>query len=359
MKASEHLVLVGTSHRTATVAQRERLSLEVSRTAEFYSGLQTLPQVDESFVLSTCNRLEVYATVRGADAIEAVTRYLCDFNQIDRDEFEQIRQSQSDIDAVLHLFDVAAGIDSQIVGETEILGQVKDAYNLAIDQGAVGSTLNRLIQRSFQAAKWIRTHTALGEGQISTATVAVDLAIKIFGRLDRTRVLVIGAGEIGEKTVRALRSRGARTVTVTSRTEAAAEALAAKVGADAAPIDVVDHDLGTYDIVVSSTSSPDPVLTYARVESALKRRDRRPLFLIDLAVPRDIEPGTSGLDNVYLYNIDDLSEIASENLTQRKAEVARCRAILKERAGRAWSSIHGSTGGDAATRAQLSVRPSS
>ena len=358
MKAPEHLLLVGTSHRTATVAQRERLSLEVSRTAEFYSGLKTLPQVDESFVLSTCNRLEVYATVRGADAIEDVTRYLCDFNQIDRGEFELIQQRRSDLDAVHHLFDVAAGIDSQIVGEAEILGQVKDAYNLAIDQGAVGSTLNRLIQKSFQAAKWIRTHTALGEGQISTATVAVDLAIKIFGRLDRTRVLVIGAGDIGEKTIRALRSRGARTVTVASRTEAATEALAARVGADAAPIDAVNRELGTYDIVVSSTSSSEPVLTCAQVEAALKRRDRRPLFLIDLAVPRDIESGAGSLDNVYLYNIDDLSEIASENLTQRNAEVARCVAILEDRADRAWSSIRGFTGGDAAGRAEFSVRPS-
>lgn len=359
MKAPEHLILVGTSHRSATVAQRERLWLDVSRVAEFYSGLKTLPQVDESFVLSTCNRLEVYATVQGANAVETVTRYLCDFNQVDRREFEQIQQRYSDLDVVHHLFEVAAGIDSQIVGESEILGQVKEAYIVAINQGTVGSTLNRLIQKSFQAAKWIRTHTALGEGQISTATVAVDLAIKIFGRLDRTQVLVIGAGEIGEKTVRALRSRGAREVTVTSRTEAAAEALAASVGADSAPMDIVDRALGTYDIVVSSTSSPDPVLTCARVAAALKRRGRHPLFLIDLAVPRDIEPGASDLDNVYLYNIDDLSEIAAENLAQRKTEVARCRVIMEERARRVWSSIHPPGNSETKTRTELSVRPSS
>lgn len=359
MKVPEHLLLVGTSHRTATVAQRERLSLDVSRVAEFYSGLNALPQVDESFVLSTCNRLEVYATIQGANAVEAVTRFLCDFNQVDREEFEQIQQRHSDLDAVHHLFDVAAGIDSQIVGEAEILGQVKEAYILAIDQGTVGSTLNRLIQKSFQAAKWIRTHTALGEGQISTATVAVDLALKIFGRLDRTRVLVIGAGEIGEKTVRALRSRGAREVTVTSRTEATAEALAASVGADSEPIEVLDRTLGTFDIVVSSTSSPVPILTLARVEAALKRRGRHPLFLIDLAVPRDIEPGAGDLDNVYLYNIDDLSGIAAENLAQRNTEVARCRVILEERARRAWSAIHPPRISETGTRTELSVRPSS
>jgi len=339
MMHTERLKLVGANHETASVAQREQLSLDPSRSADFYAGLKSLPHADEVFVLSTCNSLEIYVTSDRAGLEESVIEFLCQYNRIDREDFRSMQMLSSNAEAVQHLFEVAASIDSQIVGEAEILGQVKDAYALAKSQKAVGPIMNRVIQKSFQAAKWIRTHTAIGEGQISIATVAVDLAIKIFGRLTKTRVLVIGAGEIGEKTVRALRNRGAQSVTVTSRTKETAESLAISAGAEAAPIEIIDRALGTFDIIVSSTSSRDLVLTRVGIEAALKQRHRRPFFLIDLAVPRDIDHRAADLANVYLYNIDDLAEIANENLVQRKAEVARCRTILKERALRTWSAV--------------------
>jgi len=340
MNLPGQLLLVGTTHHIASVAQRERLSIDRARIAAFYAGIESLPHVRECFLLNTCNRLEVYAHVERAEASESITGFLCEFNRLDREEFEAIQLRRLDLEAVTHLFEVVSGIDSQIVGEAEILGQVKEAYATATGQGAVGPVLNRLIQKSFQAAKWIRTHTAIGEGQISTATVAVDLATKIFGRLDRTRILVVGTGEIGGKTARALCSRGACTLTVTGRTEYKASMLAAAIGARSVPIEIIDHGLGDFDIVVSSTASPDPILSCTQIGRAMKQRALRPLFLIDLAVPRDVDPRSNDLDNVYLYNIDDLSQVASENLAQRKAEVTRCRAVLLERADRVWRSLN-------------------
>ena len=247
--------------------------------------------------------------------------------------------NSSNLEAAIHLFEVAAGIDSQIIGETEILGQVKNAYSIATRKGAAGPVLNRLVQKSFQAAKWIRTHTAIGEGQINVATVSVDLAIKIFGRLDQRRILVVGTGEIGEKTAKALQSPGATDLTVTSRRLETAETLAGRVGGRAVPLDVLDTGLAEFDIVISSTSAPTALLTRDKVDRSMGKRIHRPLFLVDLAVPRDIEAACGELNNVYLYNVDDLAAIAAENLSQRQAEVGRCRPILAERAERAWSSI--------------------
>jgi glutamyl-tRNA reductase len=358
MKLRGQLLLVGTNHHTASVGQRERLSLDATRTAEFYAGIRSLPHVHESFVLNTCNRLEIYANIEEVEAIETITRFLCDFNRLERNEFESIRFQRLDLEAVTHLFEVASGVDSQIVGEAEILGQVKEAYSIATKLGGIGPVLNRLIQKSFQAAKWIRSHTAIGEGQINTATVAVDLAIKIFGRLDRNRVLIVGAGKIAEKTARALRSRGARAVTVTSRRGNSAAVLAAAIGGDSVPIDVIDRELGTFDIVVSSTSSPTPVILRSQIDEAMKQRAHRPFFLIDLAVPRDIDPQSGDLGNVYLYNIDDLTEIASENLAHRKAEVTRCRAVLLERSDRVWRSIIPRSVEESMSPSEFRTRPS-
>jgi glutamyl-tRNA reductase len=259
-----------------------------------------------------------------------------------------MRMTSSGLETVRHLFEVAAGIDSQIVGEAEILGQVKAAYAEAGTRGAVGPVLNRILQKSFQAAKWIRTHTTIGQGQISTATVAVDLATQIFGRLDRTRVLVIGAGDISEKTARALQSRGAGDIMVISRRSETAGELASRVGATAATMKELDTHLAESDIVVSSTSSNSTLLTAEQAERAMRHRAHRPLFLIDLALPRDIDPACASRDNIYLYNLDDLARMAEENLSQRRAEVRRCRTVLSERAERLWDTIkpdpHSDTG---------------
>lgn len=339
MKAAEQLVLVGVSHRTASVEQREKLTIDPSQLDAIYDGFLTLEGVVECFILSTCNRLEVYATVEHPDSAAAISTTLCSRAGMDPADFAQMRMTSTGLETVLHLYEVAAGIDSQIVGEAEILGQVKAAYARAGKKGAVGPVFNRILQKSFQAAKWIRTHTTIGQGQISTATVAVDLATQIFGRLDRTRVLVIGAGEISEKTARALQSRGAGSITVTSRRSETAAELARKVGGEAAALEDLGAHLAESDIVVSSTSSPSAVVTGNQAERAMRHRAHRPLFLIDLAVPRDIDPACAACDNIYLYNLDDLARRAEENLSQRRAEVRRCRSVLAERAGRLWDTI--------------------
>lgn len=339
MNAAAQLVLVGVSHHTATVEQRERLALGSQQLEPFYDGLLAIEGVTECFVLSTCNRLEVYARIDHPDSIAAISSCLCTMTDMNPVDFSSMRLTSTGLESVLHLFEVAAGIDSQIVGEAEILGQVKTAYAWAADKGAVGPVFNRVLQKSFQAAKWIRTHTSIGQGQISTATVAVDLATQIFGRLDSTRVLVIGAGEISEKTARALQSRGAGSITVTSRRAETAAELASRVGGEAAPMEDLEHHLAESDIVVSSTSSPSTVVTADQAEKAMRQRAHRPLFLIDLAMPRDIDPSCAARDNIYLYNLDDLARMADENLSQRRAEVRRCRSALAERAKRTWDAL--------------------
>jgi len=356
MNPLEQFVLLGVSHHTASVDQRERLAIDPGRLDDFYDGLLALPGLSECFALSTCNRLEVYARVDHPDSTAAIGTYLCTLTGIDPDDFEAMRMRLSGQDAICHLFEVASGIDSQMIGEAEILGQVKAAYAQARDKGTVGPTLNRVLQKSFQAAKWIRTHTTIGEGQINTATVAVDLASKIFGRLDRTRVLIIGAGEISEKTARALQSRGAGAITVTSRRSETAAELAHRVGGNPVPIEALEEHLAKADIVVSATSAPSAVVTSQQAERAMRHRAHRPLFLIDLAVPRDIDPDCASRDNIYLYNIDDLARIADENLTQRRAEVLRCRPILTERAERTWKAIKPRPQAGAGPTPEISLR---
>lgn len=355
MNAAGQLVMVGVSHHTATVDQREKLAIDPEQLEPFYDGLLALEGVVECFVLSTCNRLEVYARVDHPDRIAAISTYLCTVAGMASGDFTSMRRTSTGMDTVLHLFEVAAGIDSQVVGEAEILGQVKTAYARATGRRAVGPVFNRLLQKSFQAAKWIRTHTSIGQGQISTATVAVDLATQIFGRLDRTRVLVIGAGEISEKTARALQSRGAGTITVTSRRAETAAELARRVGGEAAPIEDLESHLAEADIVVSSTSSPSVVITDGQAERAMRHRAHRPLFLIDLAMPRDIDPSCAACDNVYLYNLDDLARRADENLSQRRAEVRRCRSVLAERAQRTWDTIRPGPESDPGTAPGVSL----
>ena len=199
--------------------------------------------------------------------------------------------------------------------------------------------MNRIFQKTFQAAKYIRTHTAVGQGQISIATVAVDLAGRIFGELSSTQVLVIGSGDIGQKTAQAFQSRGAQSITVAGRTLANAEQTAARAGGEGASLAHLPALLAKADIVACSTSAPDAVITAAMVDAAMSSRRARPLFLVDLALPRDVEPAAADLANVFLYNLDDLAKIAEENLAQRRAEVAKCEAIVDERSAALWSQV--------------------
>ena len=333
------LFLLGASHHTAPLHVREKLSLDTAKAALLTERLRATPGLREFALLNTCNRIELYGVAATPHAVGRLRDVLAEITGVVPGEFEAVSVLHHNHAAIAHLFEVAAGLDSQIVGEAEILGQVKDAYALAQEKHTTGPVLNRVFQKTFQAAKHIRTHTAVGQGQISIATVAVDLAGKIFGDLAATNVLVVGAGDIGLKTAQAFQSRGAKSITVASRTLANAEQSAALAGGWAASLGELPELLARADIVASSTSAPDAVITAAMTAAAMKTRRARPLFLIDLALPRDVEPAAAELSNVFLYNLDDLAKIAEENLANRRAEVTKCRAILAERTAALWPQV--------------------
>jgi glutamyl-tRNA reductase len=333
------LFLLGASHQTVPLAVREKLAIDDSRAATLAARLSQTPGVTEFALLNTCNRVELYGVAQAGAPVESLRAAVAETTGCTPAELEGVLQLRQNHDAISHLFSVASGLDSQIVGETEILGQVKGAYDTALAKRWTGPVLNRLFQKTFQAAKHIRTHTRIGEGQISVASVAVDLAGKIFGDLSSVNVLVVGAGDIGLKTVQAFQSRGAKSITVASRTLSKAEEAAASAGGWAASLAELPEILASADVVASSTSAPGFVLPHAMIATAMKRRAARPLFLIDLALPRDIDPAATSLANVFLYNLDDLAKIAEGNLAQREAEVARCRAILAERTAALWEQV--------------------
>lgn len=337
--------LLGASHRTAPLVLREKLALAGGKLDALRGELRSLADLREFAVLNTCNRVEIYGVAAQPGAVDRLQASFCAMNQMDPAVFEQIRLQLQGPAAIEHLLEVAAGVDSQMVGETEILGQVKDAYAAAQTQGTTGPVLNRIFQKAFQAAKHVRTHTAIGEGQISVASVAVDLALKIFGDLQRCHVLVLGAGDIGEKTARAFKSRGAARMTVASRQLQHAEELARGFAAAAIPLAEATGGLSEFDIAVCSTAAPEPVVTHVLAAAAMRHRAARPLFFIDLAMPRNIAPDVATLANVFLYNLDDLAKIAEENIALRQAELGRARALLAEKADALWQQVEPRMGG--------------
>lgn len=341
--------LLGANHHTAPLALREKLALAGDKLDLFRGKLQKLAGLPEFTVLNTCNRVEIYGVAARPEAVTHLQATLCEVNQMDAAVFAQVRVELHDRPAIQHLLEVAAGVDSQMVGETEILGQVKEAYAVAQTGGTTGPVLNRVFQKAFQAAKHVRTHTAIGEGQISVASVAVDLAVKIFGDLENCRVLTLGAGEIGEKTVRAFKSRHVGELAVINRSFPRAEELALVFEAQAIPFEKLAETLPRFDIVVGSTAAPEAVITSAMAAVAMRPRAARPLFFIDLAMPRNIDPGVADLPNVFLYNLDDLAKIADENLALRQAEIERVRELLAEKAAALWRQVEPRMGGNSTT----------
>ncbi|HWA08041.1 MAG TPA: glutamyl-tRNA reductase [Opitutaceae bacterium] len=342
--SAPHFFALGATHQTAPLAVREKLSLDAEAAAALHGELATVAGLREFALLSTCNRIEFYGVAETADAAARVEAAFCARQKFSVGEFEKFRLSLRDLAAVRHLFEVAAGLDSQMLGETEIFGQVKDAYAGAQAQGSAGPVLNRVFQKTFQAAKFARTHTAITEGRVSVANVAVDLALNIFGGLAEARILLLGAGEIGEKTARAFQSRGAGALTVASRRLERAMELATQLGGSALPFEQREARLADFDVVVGSTAAPDLVVSRAAVVAALRRRPARPLFFIDLALPRDIDPAVAALENVFLYNLDDLAKIAEQNRAAREAEIEKCRALLGTRAEALWRQVEGRIG---------------
>jgi glutamyl-tRNA reductase len=331
--------VLGATHHTAPLAIRERLAFSVEAARDLSAELKRMPGLQEFTLLNTCNRIEFYGVASDATAAVRVQAAICEKQRFDPAEFAQFRLQLHGIDAIQHLLNVAAGLDSQMLGETEIFGQVKEAYANAQAGGFTGPVLNRVFQKAFQAAKHVRTHTAITGGHVSVANVAVDLAQTIFGALAETHILLLGAGEIGEKTAKAFQSRGAGSLTVASRRFERAMELATTLTGSALPFEQREARLSEFDVIVGSTSAPGTVISSAAVKAAMHRRPARPLFFIDLALPRDIDPAVAELQNVFLYNLDDLAKIAEENRAARAAETAKCRAILAERADALWRHV--------------------
>ena len=325
-----NLVVIGLNHRSAPVEVRERLAFAQSSLAEATSALLGAAPLREAAILSTCNRVEIYGLTADPNGTgSAVRQFLHEHHKLS-ERIDSHLYEMRDRDCVQHLWEVVCGLDSMVVGETEILGQVKEAYLAAQQAGATGMALNRLFQKAFSAAKRIRSKTAITRGSTSVGSVAVDLAGKIFRDLSACTVMVIGTGEMSEATAKALRSRGAGTIFVCSRTHDRAEALASQLAGRAISYEQWPTEFAAVDIVISSTAAPHPILTREKLLPLMKQRRQRALFLIDIAVPRDIERACGEFENVFLYDIDDLQQIAQQNIAARAREIETCRALITE-----------------------------
>ena len=327
-----HLLLIGLSHRTAPLDVREQVDFHARGLDAAIRALASRVGVREAAIISTCNRAEVYAVCdRLDDARRDVATFISECHGVGQDALAPHLYALTDADAVRHLFRVAAGLDSLVVGEPQILGQVKDAHAAATAAEGAGPLLNRLFHSSFAVGKRVRTETNLGAGAVSVSFAAVALARKIFGDLAGRSVLVIGAGEMGKLTARHMKGQGVQQVTIVSRTLATAVRTADAIGgASAAPWSEIDALLGTADIVITATGASQPVLTTARLDAVMRPRRQRPLFIIDIAMPRDVEASAADLDQVFLYNIDDLQATVRENLARRTSEVTHADAIVDE-----------------------------
>jgi glutamyl-tRNA reductase len=325
------LIALGVSHKTAPVALRERLALPEGAAARFLAELVAAPAIHEAVVISTCNRTELYLVV--TDPVEAESTALTALSRQagmpPTDLFGRLYSLRGD-EAARHLFSVAAGLDSMIVGEAEIQGQVKRAYELALVEGVTGPIANRLFRDALATGKRVRTETGLGQGRVSVSTVAVELARATLGELETRRVLVVGAGENGELTARALRDRGARTIFVANRRYDRAIGLAQRFDGHAVRFDRLPAELVHADIVVSSTSSPHQIMGREELALVMDEREGRRLVLIDIAVPRDIDPAVRDLPGIDLYDMDDLQREVARNQSVREAESERARSIVEQ-----------------------------
>ena len=327
------IIAIGLSHHTSPVEVREKFAFAESEIPAALEELRRRGLVSEGVIVSTCNRMELYAVSESADrkALEGIRNYVASTRGC-ADLVNGEMYVYSEPQSLEHLFKVACGMDSMLLGETEILGQLKRAYEIALQNKHTGGRLNKAFQRAFNVAKHIRTSTNIQRGSVSVASAAVELAEKIFSNLDQHHVMVIGAGETSEKTARALLSRGARSVIVSNRSHDRAVALAEELGGRAVSFENWACEFQNIDIVISSTSAPHYLLDRARVEPMMKARRNRPLLLIDIAVPRDIDPEVNFIESVYLYNIDDLKAIADNYMKQRQEELVKCEGYIREKA---------------------------
>ncbi len=330
------IVLVGLNHRTAPVEVRERVSFTTEQARRAADELRARGLLEETLVLSTCNRSEVYGVPPEAlhDCAPGLSSFLSEFHSVRPDVLSGALYHHYDREAVRHLFRVSAGLDSMLLGEAEILGQVREAYRFAHEQGATGPVLNRLFQGALEVGKRVRTETELGTRPMSVAAAGVKLAERIFGKLAERSALVLGAGTISEQVLSTLRDRGIAHLFVMNRSRERAEALAQQFGGRVLPWGEWDAALLKPDVIVSSVGAEEPVLQRKVLEAAMSARGNRALFLMDLGMPRNIEAAAADLYNVYVYNMDDLSDIVQQNRQARESEVPRAEAIVEDHIGK-------------------------
>jgi len=328
-----NLLLLGVNHQTAPVALREKLAALIPDAAMAYERLQELPELPEVLLYATCNRVEVLCATEDPEAAQARLRdFFAGNPEVSREALEEALYVHRDLEAVQHLFRVASSLDSLVVGEPQVLGQVKEAYRAATKSRATGPILNRLLHKTFSVAKRVRTETGIGDQAVSVGFAAVALGKKIFGDLAGKTAVLVGAGEMGELALEHLKGQGAGRLIVANRTLERGLELARRFGGEAVSLDELEDQLLAADVLISSTGAGGYLLTRDQVKAVMRRRRQRPLFLIDIAVPRDLDPAINELDNVYLYNIDDLKEVVDRNIEERRREAARAERLVAQEA---------------------------
>ncbi len=328
--AAPNLILVGVNHKTTPVEIRERLAFTQGKIEESTEILLQYPEIQENIIISTCNRVEIYARVDDVEiGIHRLKEFLSQYHQIELSELDQYFYSFQDNETVEHLFKVSSSLDSMVLGEAQILGQVKDAYTLARSLRATGQILNQLFEKAFNVAKRVREETGIAESAVSISSAAVELARKIFDDLEHHTVMLVGTGEMAELAAKHLISYGAKTVYITSRTYERAAALAKTLNGCALDFSNFKDEMDKADIIISSTAAPKFIIDREMVEEAIHKRRNRPMFFIDIAVPRDIAPEVNELENVYLYDIDDLQGVVNANIKEREREAEVAVEIIK------------------------------
>ena len=335
------IVVLGLNHKTAPVELRERLHFPEKDLPASLARLGDVPGVEERFILSTCNRVELYTVVPDGPAARAsLLAFLAEERDVPPAALGDACYLRVDADAVRHVFRVAGSLDSLVLGEGQILAQVKTGYAIAAREQATGPILNNLVERGLHVAKRVRTETGIGAAPVSIASVAVDLAKRIFSDLAGRTVMILGAGEMAELALTHLRDEGIRTVIVANRNYDRAAELAGRVGGRAIRFDEANEAMVGADIVVSSTAAPHVVITREGMAAVIRRRHYRPIFLIDIAVPRDVDPRVNELDNAYLYDIDDLQAVVGTNLATREREAVRAEALIEQEVGQFMEWLH-------------------
>jgi len=325
------IVLIGLSHKTAPVEVRERFSIPQEQVKNFLGQLVALPGVQEGLILSTCNRMEVIVVMEGSDDWgDPLKDFLAGVAGMNRDDLAPYLYTLKGEDAVRHLFRVTASMDSMVLGEPQILGQVKEAYRQAVGSKAVGLVLNKLSHRSFFIAKRVRTETRMASQAVSVSFAAVELAKKIMGNLDDKRAMLIGTGEMSELAAKHFISHGVREIWVTNRTPTRAMEMAQELGGRAVPFEDFPQMLKDVDIVLSSTGSSHYIILKKQLAGVIRARKNKPMFFIDIAVPRDVDPTINELDNIYVYDIDDLQGVVESNIEERRKEVLKAEGIVHQ-----------------------------